>query len=70
MNLTEKIKRNITNINSACSDADEKDKSVNNDQWLIGTTVIVGDSMLNGIMEEKLCRQGRLVKVKHFSGSL
>ena len=54
---------------SVCSDAGEKDKSVKNDQWPIGTTVIVGDSILNGIVEEKLCGQGRLVKVKRFSGS-
>ena len=54
---------------SVCSDAGEKDKSVKNDQWPIGTTVIVGDSILNGIVEEKLCGQGRLVKVKRFPGS-
>ena len=29
---------------SVYSDAGEKDKSVNNDQWPVGTTVIVGDS--------------------------
>ena len=29
----------------------------------------MGDSILNGIVEEKLCGQGRLVKVKRFSGS-
>ena len=34
-----------------------------------GTTVIVGDSMLNSIVEEKLCGQGRLIKVKRFPGS-
>ena len=28
----------------------------------------MGDSILNGIMEEKLCRQGCLVKVKRFPG--
>ena len=39
---------------SVCNDAGEKDKSVKNDQWPIGTTVIVGDSILNGIVEEKL----------------
>ena len=39
------------------------------DQWPIGTTVIVGDSILNGKVEENLCGQGRLVKVKRFSGS-
>ena len=53
---------------SVCSDASEKDKSVKNDQWPIGTTVIVGDSILNSIVEETLCGQGRLVKVKGFPG--
>ena len=39
---------------SVCSDAGEKDKSVKNDQWPIGATVIVGESILNGIVEGKL----------------
>ena len=30
----------------------------------IGTTVIEGDSILKSIVEEKLCGEGRLVKVK------
>ena len=54
---------------SVCSDAGEKDKSVKNDQWPIRTTVIVGDSTLNSIMEEKLCGQRRLVKVRRFPSS-
>ena len=45
---------------SVCSDAEEKDESVNNDQWSIRTTVIVGDSILDGIVEEELWRQGGL----------
>ena len=40
---------------SVCNDAGEKDKSVKNDQWPIGTTVIVSDSILNDIVEENLC---------------
>ena len=43
---------------SVRNDAGEKDKSVKNDQWSIGTTVVVGDSILNGILEEKLCGKG------------
>ena len=43
---------------SVRNDAGEKDKSVKNDQWPIGTTVVVGDSILNGILEEKLCGKG------------
>ena len=45
---------------SVCSHAGEKDKSVKSDQWPIGTTVTVGDSILNGIVEEKSSGQGRL----------
>ena len=51
---------------SVCNEAGEKDKSVKNDQWSIGTTVIVSDSILKGIVEENLCRQGHIVKVKPF----
>ena len=32
-------------------------------------SLFVGDSILNSVVEEKLCGQGRLVKVKCFSGS-
>ena len=35
-----------------CNDAKGKDKSSNNDQWSIGTIVILGESMLNHIVEE------------------
>ena len=37
---------------SVCNDAKGKDKSSNNDQWSIGTIVILGESMLNHIVEE------------------
>ena len=43
---------------SVCSDASEKDKSVKNDQWPIGTTVIVGDSILNSIVEKSYVDKG------------
>ena len=54
---------------SVCSNAGEKDKSVKKDKWPNETTFIVGDSILNGIVEERLFGQGRLVKVKRVSGS-
>ena len=44
---------------SVCSDAGEKDKSVKNDRWPIGTIFILTDSILNGIVEEKLCGWAR-----------
>ena len=34
-----------------------------------GTIAIIGDSIINGIMEEKFCGKGRNVKVRHFPGS-
>ena len=54
---------------SVCSNAGEKDKSVKNHKWPNETTFIVGDSVLNGIVEDRLFGQGRLVKVKRISGS-
>ena len=57
MNLKGKRKRSLTNVcrkwnkQSVCSDAGERDKSVNNDQWPIGITVIMGGSILNAIVE-------------------
>ena len=69
MSLKGKRKEYYKYKQNVCSDAGEKDKSVKNDQWPVGTTVIVGDSILNGIVEEKLCGQGREVKVKRFRGS-
>ena len=61
ISLKRKRKRNITNISKVFA--------INNDQWPIGTIVIVEDSILNCITEEKLCGKGYLVKVKDFSGS-
>ena len=37
--------------------------------WPKGTVLITGDSMLNGIEERKLCKPGRTVKVRPFSGA-
>ena len=34
-----------------------------------GTIAIIGDSIINGIMEGKFCGKGRNVKVRHFPGS-
>ena len=34
-----------------------------------GTIAIIGDSIINGIMEEKFCGKGRNVKVRHFPAS-
>ena len=55
---------------SACSGACDKHASVKDDERPTGTTVIIDDSILNGIVEEKLCGQERLVKVKCFPGAI
>ena len=47
-------------------DAGEKDESIDNGQWSIETTSIVGDSILNYFLERILCGQGCVVKVKCF----
>ena len=35
----------------------------------IGTTVIVGDSIINGVIEERISKKDRPVKVRNFSGA-
>ena len=47
----------------------DKNQNSNNEEWPKGTIAIIGDSIINGIMEEKLCGKGRNVKVRHFPGS-
>ena len=34
-----------------------------------GTAAIIGDSILNGIIQERLSRKGRVVKVYNFRGA-
>ena len=49
---------------------DDCDKTQNNKGgWPKETIAIIGDSIINGVMEEKLCGKGRIVKVRHFPGS-
>ena len=35
-------------------------------QWLKNTTSIVGDSIINGVLEEGWCRGGQIDKVRNF----
>ena len=58
-----KFKNNVNNNES------DKNQNSNNGEWPKGTIAIIGDSIINGIMEEKLCGKGRNVKVRHFPGS-
>ena len=48
------------------------DETVNvnvNGHWPKGTTVIMGDSIINGINEQRLSKNGSLVKVRHYPGA-
>ena len=47
----------------------DKNQNSNKGEWPKGTIAIIGDSIINGVMEEKLCGKGRNVKVRHFPGS-
>ena len=69
MSLNGKRKRSMKNINKVFAVMLVKQINQQKTIWLIGTTAIVGDSILNGIMVENLCGQGLLVKVKRFPGS-
>ena len=63
--LTFKSNENTsTNVNEVSSDP------TNSFHWPNGTTLILGDSIINGISEEKLSKDGKLVKVRHISGAL
>ena len=50
---------------------DDCDKTQNNNEggWPKETIAIIGDSIINGVMEEKWCGKGRIVKVRHFPES-
>ena len=37
--------------------------------WPKSTTLIVGDSIINGVLEERLCGGGRNIKVRSFPGA-
>ena len=50
---------------AAQQDGNEKVPVLNSDQWDKGTTLIVGDSMLAGLIEAKLSRS-RKIKVRYF----
>ena len=54
--------------NAAKQDAKEKIPVLNSEQWKIGTTLIVGDSMLPGLREAKLSRS-KTIKVRYFTVS-
>ena len=62
MSLKEKEIEILQNKQSVCSDAGEKDKSVNNDQWRSGTTVIVGGNVGGKVMFDAFSSTSREIQ--------
>ena len=54
--------------NSVQSNAAKENITTEKGQWPKNTKLIVGDSIINSVSEEGLCRGGRNVKVRNFSG--
>ena len=46
-----------------------KNKGETQEKYPDGTAIIIGDSILNGIVQGRLSRKGRLVKVHNFWGA-
>ena len=59
-----KFKNSVNN-----NDCNENQNN-NKGEWPKGTITIICDSIINGVMEEKLCRKGRHVKVRHYRTTL
>ena len=59
--------KNSDNKNSEPVATNNKEKRKENIRG--GTTIIIGDSILNGIIQERLSRKGRVVKVHNFRGA-
>ena len=52
--------------NSVQSNVAKENVTTEKGQRLKNTTLIVGDSIINGALEEGLCRGGRIDKVRNF----
>ena len=57
-------------INNANNNKSDKNQSSDNGEWPKGTIAIIDDSIINGMMQEKLCGKGWKVKVRQFPGQL
>ena len=55
--------------NNVQSNAAKENTTTEKGQWPKNTTLIVGDSIINGALEEGLCGEGRNVKVINFPGA-
>ena len=67
MKYIKKRKRSIINSNTVSNIECDENQNSNNREWPKGTIAIFGDSIINWIMNEKLCGKGRNVNVKTFS---
>ena len=56
--------------NNVQSNAAKENTTTEKGQWPKNTTLIVGDSIINGVLEEGLCGGGQNVKVRNFSGAM
>ena len=55
--------------NNLQSNAAKENITTEKGQWPKNTTLIVGDSIINGVLEEGLGGGGRNVKVRNFPGA-
>ena len=69
---TKSIEKQLSNwskINLESNTAKEN-KTIEKGQWPKNTTLIVADSIINGVLEEGLCRGRRNVKFRNFPGAM
>ena len=69
----ERKKKDSTNSKNSDNKNSEPIATKNNREtqgkYTDGTAVIIGDSILNGIIQGRLSRKGRIVKVHNFRGA-
>ena len=65
----EKYYKNKISNNATSGSSRENDSKEKPGKYPDGTTVVLGDSILNGVIQEKLSRPGRPVKVHNFRGA-
>ena len=52
------------------SNTAKENKTIEKGQWPKNTTLIFADSIINGVLEERLCRGHRNVKFRNFPGAM
>ena len=65
-----KRKKNIIGLKTTFKVITAKENTTTEkEQWSKNITLIVGDSIVNGVLEQGLCEGGRKVKVRNFPGA-